>query len=277
MTSYFKKTKLLALFIFIFISAFQLNAQDESWETYLKRVDNYLMEVTVNMDLHFERPYYKNLLIAATKTRNCHKNGFPTASGLEEFYTFSDSIAFKIQKHTKNKLAGIVTYKCIGFDIYYVKDTTNLRKGINEILDKNFAKKRNYLTIRPDKKWTYFNQTLLPKDLSNEFFINHEYLTALAQTGDPLDSAEKINHWFYFNNIKRRSKFMDKVKILNFAVDSVTYRKDKRYPYQAVLSRTDSVHPESISIVTKVLKQLSQRYYGIYEGWEIEAIAKEEN
>jgi len=235
------------------------------------------MEVTVNMDLYFERPYYKNLLIVATKTNDCYKNGFPKEKGLEDFYTFSDSLAFKIQKLTKkNKLAGIITYKCTGFDIYYVKDTTNLRTNLNNVLEKNFSNKKNYIVIKPDKKWRYFSETLLPKDLSNDFFVNHEYLSQLAQSGDALKAPRKIQHWFYFNSFKRRTKFIDKVKTLKFSVDSIAYKKERRYPYQAVISRKDEVSPQSISGITKILKQLSQRSYGKYDGWEMKAILKEE-
>lgn len=276
MASYFKKNSFLLLFIYVLSSSFQLTAQEGSWETYIKKPNRNLMEVTVNMDLYFERPNYKNLLIVATKTKHCYKNGFPKPTGLEDFYTFSDSIAFKIQKRTKNKLAGIVTYKCTGFDIYYVKDTTNLRTSLNKTIENNFSKKNNYLIIKPDKKWTYFNEILLPTDLSNDFFINHEYLTQFAQNGDALDTPRKISHWFYFNNIKRRGKFIDKAKLLNYTIDSVAYKKEKRYPYQAVISRKDSVHPKNISFITKVLKQLSQRYYGTYDGWEMKTILKED-
>ena len=276
MKFYDKKSSYVLLFIFLLSYSFQMFAQEESWETYLKKVDSSLMEVTVNMDLHFERPNYKNLLIVTTKTNDCHKNGFPKEKGLEDFYTFSDSLAFEIQKLTKNKLAGIITYKCRGLDIYYVKDTTNLRTKLNKVIESNFPDKKNYLVINPDKKWTYFNKMLKPTDLSNDFFINHEYLVQLAQSGDALETPRKINHWFYFNNIKKRGKFIEKVKILRYSIDSVTYKKEKRYPYQAVISRKDSVHPKSISTITKVLKHLSQRYYGTYDGWEMETILKED-
>lgn len=276
MTSYFKKSSFLLLFVFSLSFFVQSFAQEDNWETYIKKPSKNLMEVTVNMDLHFERPNYKNLLIVATKTKHCYKNGFPKPTGLEEFYMFSDSLAFKIQKQTKNKLAGIVTYKCTGFDVYYVKDTTNLRDEINTVLERDFSNKTNYLVIKPDKKWTYFSENLLPTDLSNDFFINHEYLTQFAQNGDALNTPRKINHWFYFNRNKRRIKFVEKAKVLNFAIDSVVYKKEKRYPYQAVISRKDSVHPKNISLITKVLKQLSQRYYGKYDGWEMETILKED-
>ncbi len=276
MKFYYKKSSYILLFVFLLIYSFQMLAQEESWETYVKKVETNLMEVTVNMDLYFERPNYKNLLIVATKTKHCYKNGFPKPTGLEGFYTFSDSLAFKIQKQTKNKLAAILTYKCTGFDVYYVKDTTNLRNEINSVLERNFSNKQNYVSIKPDKKWTYFSEILLPTDLSNDFFINQEYLSELAQTGDALDIPRKINHWFYFNNIKKRGKFIEKAKVLRYSIDSVTYKKEKRYPYLAVISRKDSVHPKSISAITKILKKLSQRYYGTYDGWEMEAILKED-
>ena len=259
MKFYYKKSSYILLLVFLFSYSFQMLAQEESWETYIKKAETNLMEVTVNMDLYYERPNYKNLLIVATKTKHCYKNGFPKPIGLEEFYTFSDSLAFKIQKLTKNKLAGILTYKCTGFDIYYVNDTTNLRYEINTVIERNFSNKQNYVIIRPDKKWTYFSETLLPTDLSNDFFINQEYLSQLAQTGDALDQPRIINHWFYFNNSKKRGKFIEKAKILSFSIDSVTYKKEKRYPYQAVISRKDSVHPKSISAITKVLKQLPKK------------------
>ncbi len=278
MRSYFKKSIFLLPFIFLFASSFQLVAQEGTWETYLKKIDNYLMEVTVDMDLYFERPFsYKNLVIIASETKHCYKNGFPKPTGLEEFYTFSDSIALKIQKHTKNKLAGIITYKCTGFDIYYVRDTTSLRSEINTIFEKDFSNKQTYLTIRPDKKWFYFSKKLVPTNLSNEFFVNHEYLTELAQGGDALDTPRKINHWFYFNNIKRRGKFIEKAKVFNYAIDSVVYNKEKRYPYQVLLSKKDSVHPSRISEITAQLLLLSKKYYGKYDGWEMESIEKEEN
>ncbi len=273
MIFYFKKSR-YALLILIAYSL-QTYAQEESWETYVKKVDKHLMEVTVNMDLYFSRPNYKNLLIVATKTRDCYKNGFPKPNGLEDFYTFSDSLAYKIDKLTKNKLAGIITYKCTGFDIYYVKDTTNIRSTLDKTIQRNFAGKKNYLTIKSDRKWQYFSETLLPSDLSNEFFVNHEYLTQLVQSGDALDTPRKINHWFYFNSLKRRTKFIDKSKVLNFSADSLAYKKEKRYPYQVVLSRKDSVAPTNISAITKILRQLSQRYYGKYDGWEMNTILKD--
>ena len=272
MSFYFKKSTIL-----LFLVSFSLfsYAQKESWETYIKKPDLNLMEVTVNIELFFTRPSYKNLLVVATKTKHCFKNGFPKATGLEEFYTFSDSLAYKIEKLTKNKLAGILTYKCTGFDIYYVKDTTNLRKELNQFMEKNFSNRKNYFSLRPDKKWAYFNDHLMPEDLTDDFFINHEYLTEFVRKGDVLETPRKINHWFYFNNLKRRTKFVNKSKILKFSIDSLNYKKEKRYPYQVVMSRKDSVKPKNISTLTFLLKQLSQRYYGTYDGWEMEAILKD--
>ncbi len=273
MTFYFKKSS-VALLLLVGFSLLSF-AQKESWETYIKKANNDLIEVTVNIDLFFTRPNYKNLLVVATETKHCFKNGLPKTKGLEEFYTFSDSLAYKIEKLTKNKLAGILTYNCTGFDIYYVKDTTNLRNELNQSMKKNFSNRKNYLNIRPDKKWAYFIDYLMPNDLSNDFFINHEYLTEFVRKGDALEAPRKINHWFYFNNIKRRTKFVNRTKGMKFSIDSLNYKKEKRYPYQVVISRKDSVNPSNVSSITKKLKLLSQRYYGKYDGWEMEAILKD--
>lgn len=262
-----------SLLIFLLTTAFSaVHAQEQSWETFLKEKDSALMEVTVNMELYFARPNYKNVLIVGTKTDHCYKNGFPKPQGLNDFYTFSDSLAFKLSKLTKHRLAGIITYQCTGFDVYYVKDTINLRNKLDTILLKNFAGKKNYVFLERDKRWAYFAENLLPSDLSNDFFVNHEYLIPFVQNGDDLSTPRTVKHWFNFKNTRRRTKFIDKVKVLNFSIDSVTYKKEKEYPYEVILSRKDYVLPKQISNLTKLLSMLSQRYYGIYDGWETEEI-----
>lgn len=262
-----------SLFFFLLTAWFSLVfAQEQSWETFLKQKDSTLMEVTVNMELYFLRPNYKNVLIVGTKTSHCYKNGFPKPQGLNDFYTFSDSLAYGLSKSTKHRLAGIVTYQCTGFDVYYVKDTTNLRTSLSAIMLQNFSDTKNYIFLESDKRWTYFAENLLPTNLNNDFFINHEYLIPFVQNGDDLSSPRNVNHWFNFNNIRRRTKFIDKVKILNFSIDSLTYKKEKKYPYEVMISRKDSVFPRHISKLTQLLKLLSQRYYGTYDSWEMKEI-----
>jgi len=271
----FKKASYTLLTIILLSNIFQAFSQDESWETYIAQKEKGFMAVTVNMELKFSRPYYKNLLIVGTQTSKCLKNGYPKEEGLKKLYTFSDSIANIINKHTKNKLAGIITYQCAGFDVFYVKDTIGLRSNINTFIKSNYANSKNYLVIEPDKKWAYYQDSLFPKQLSNDFFINHELLSHLFYQGDDFTKPQKIEHWVYFKREKRRQKFIDKIRVLNFKVDSLSFKKGDFMPYEIKISREDKLEPNAIAVLTAMLKNLSSSMYGTYDGWGIVPVAKD--
>lgn len=269
-----KKSNYSLLLIVMLTNIFQSYSQEESWETYIAQKEKGYMAVTVNMELKFSRPYYKNLLIVGTQTSKCLKNGYPKEEGLEDLYTFSDSIANIINKGTKYKLAGIITYQCAGFDVFYVKDTLGLRSNIDSFINKNYAKSKNYLVIEPDKKWVYYQDSLFPKQLSNDFFINHELLSHLFYQGDDFTKPQKIEHWIYFKREKRRQKFINKIQVLNFKVDSLSVKKGDYRPYELKISREDKLDPNSISVLTSMLKNLSNSMYGTYDGWGIKPTIK---
>jgi hypothetical protein len=269
-----KKSNYTVLFIVLLTNIFQSFSQDESWETYIAQKEKGFMAVTVNMELNFSRPYYKNLLIIGTQTSKCLKNGYPKEEGLKKLYTFSDSIANIVNKHTKNRLAGIITYQCAGFDVFYVKDTLDLRSNITSFIKNNYAKSKNYLVIAPDKKWAYYQDSLFPKQLSNDFFINHELLSHLFYQGDNFTKPQKIEHWIYFKREKRRQKFIDKIQALNFKVDSLSFKKGDYTPYEVKILREDKLDPNSIAVLTAMLKNLSNSMYGTYDGWGIKPTLK---
>jgi len=267
-----------------FLLSLTINAQD-NWETYLVKKEKGLMSISVNMDLNVTKPNYKNLLIVGTNTRKCFKNGYPNPDGLEDLYTFSDSVANAIDKVTKSRLAGIITYQCAGLDVFYVKDTLNLRENLDETIHKNFFQTKSYTFIERDKNWDYYDNSLYPKDLSEDFFINQDFLRQLVEEGDDLAEPRELKHWVYFNNPKKRVKFIDEIKKLEFAVDSVNYKKDKKfvdvqnsfyysrvrsYPFEIKISRKDSINPLSISKLTFMLQALTKSLNGKYDGWGFE-------
>jgi len=275
------KFLLISLIIFCSLS---INAQD-NWESYVLNKEKGLMYVSVNMDLNYTKPNYRNLLIVGINTKKCLNNGYPDAEGLEELYVFSDSIANIVDSKTKNRLAGILTYQCTGFDIFYVKDTVGLRSAIHQTIQKNFSQTKNYLVVERDKNWDYYKNTLYPKEYTEDFFINQDFLRQLVEEGDDLTVPRELKHWAYFKNPKKRDKFIEDVKKLEFAIDSVNYKKDKKfldglnslyysrvrtYPYEVKISRKDSINPASISKLTRTLKFLANSLSGKYDGWGFE-------
>lgn len=213
------------------------------------------------------KPNYKNVLVVGTSTRDCRKNGYPDEFGLSKFYMLSDSISSRLNQLTKNRLVGIVTYQCSGFDVYYIKDTVGVKKTLQSYLNYNYAFSKNYFLLKYDKKWRYYQENMIPKDLSDPFFITHEILNQLVIEGDKLQKPRNIKHWVNFRNDRRRKQFLEAAKKMRFAVDSLKVDSKGYYRYRAVLSRNDSIKPEVIVKLSKMMMKFTDAYSGVYHGW----------
>ncbi len=265
----------LKFIIFLFFTISNIYAQ-ENWINYVVKKEKGIMSISVDVNLLNQKPNYKNLLIVGSQfSVGCLKNGFPDEKGLENIYTFSDSTAIIIDKLTKNRLAGIITYQCMGLDVFYVKDTINLRKNLTELYDRSFKNTTNHIYINYDKKWDYYKKNLNPEYYSNDFIIDHQYLTELVYDGDDLSQKRNLTHWFYFNSLKKRTEFVKELKIYKFSIDSLNYKKEKSYPYELQASHEDYINPQSISELTKLLKVIAELSKGQYDGWSTEVVKKE--
>ena len=221
------------------------------------------------------KPNYKNLLIVGTRFKSCLKNGFPKEEGLDKLYAYSDSTSAVINKSTKNRLVGIITYQCIGFDVYYVKDTLDIRTNLNKLIQENFSVPDAYIDIKKDKSWNYYYDFLYPKNLSLEFLFNQDYLRDLVLQGDDLKGLRKVDHWLYFPGVNLRNTAGERLKELDFSLDAIDYKKDSKIPYELKISRNDSINPESIERLTTFLRVLCASQKGQYDGWSTEVKALE--
>lgn len=258
---------LAAFLIFTYLTGFAQNP-NEDWVTYVLQKEKGPMVITTNLYYKFMgRPNYKNLLIVGTNTRDCKKNGYPDELGLSKFYMLSDSIANKLDQLTKNRLVGIVTYQCSGFDVYYLKDTVGVKNTIQSYLDYNYALSKNYLLLTYDKKWRHYQENLVPKDISDTFFITHEFINELVVEGDNLKQPREIKHWVNFRNEKKRQRFIEEAKKLRFAVDSLKVDRKGYYRFRAVLSRNDSIKPTIMVNLSRLMMKFTEAYSGVYNGW----------
>lgn len=261
--------KLNLLFsILIFFTAKTMDAQDD-WMSYISEKNKGFMALTVNLRYDIVKPNYKNLVLVGRNTNNCHKNGYPNEQGLQELFTFSDTIAQVLNRTVKNRLVGVLTYQCTGFDVFYVKDTTNVRTALQTVIDRDFDIGRDYIFISRDKRWKYFKENLFPKNLSEDFFINQELLTGLFYDGYDLNETYNLMHWFYFRKEKQRDKFVDKIKVINVKIDSLNTIKDSKFPYEVQLSRKDTLQPAFIDELTRTFSIIADNYGGYYDGWGI--------
>lgn len=268
------KSILSAFFFFAALTVYSQNTK-EDWVTHINKKEKGFMSVLVNLQYDYAKPNYKNILIVGTHTNKCFTNGYPKPKGLEDIYTFSDSIATIVNRLTKNRLVGILTYQCTGFDIYYVKDTVHVRNDIQQFLTKNYKQSKNYFVLERDKKWMYYKENLLPKDWADDYFLNHEFLSQLVAEGGDLTIARKVNYWINFKKEKKRQRFITKIKEFNFTIDSSILKKDAKLPYQLQISRKDKITPSEISKLTTLVKLLAASFSGVYDGWGAELVLKE--
>ena len=237
------------------------------WVEYVLIRDKGVMSVSLDLSLDLNKPNYKNLVVVGGKFNKCMKNGFPKEEILEHLYRFSDSVAVSLDKLTANRLVGFMTYQCMAFDIFYVKDTIGLRTEIEKQFNENFSQIKTYIEIKRDKSWGYYGNYLYPRDFSSEFLIDQQYLHDLVLQGDDLKGLRKVNHWFYFKSVKKRNVFGERLKKLKFSLDAIAYKKDRAYPYELTVSRQDSINPVSVYQITSMLQVLSGSMGAQYDGW----------
>jgi hypothetical protein len=264
----------ISLAFFIFIASLSMHAQDE-WIDYVVAKDTGVLSVSMDLKYYVQKPNYKNLLIVGTEFKPCMKNGFPEPDSLDGLFSFSDSTAAVINRVTRNELVGILTYKCLAFDVYYVKDTLGIRENLGTMMQRGFENSELYLTLKRDRNWDYYFTNLLPVNLSEDFLIDHEYLNNLVLLGDDLQGLRKVRHWIYFKNLKQRIKMSEKLESLKFSLDSIKYNRERLFPYELQVSRMDSITPKKVSELTRLMKVLSQVYQARYDGWGTEVIPKE--
>ncbi len=258
----------ISLFVLFFVFSYSKSFSQGEWAEYLITKDKNLMSIQVDMEFDYNKPNYKTLLIIGTKFKGCLKNGFPNEEGLKELYTFSDSTEFVLNKMTKNKLVGVVTYRCVGLDIYYIKDTINIRKNLKNLYSREFiGSTQNYIYIEKDKNRKYYYTNLFPPDLSSDYFLDQEYLLELAKAGDKLDDKRIVTHWAYFKNEKKRQRFKKNIKALDYKIDSVYTNTEDKYPYQIEFSNNNLVDPKSIIDQTNMIKVILGSNSSIYGGW----------
>jgi len=270
------KALITNIVLILFMSSTSEMLAQEDWIDYVIMKDKGVMSVSLDLNLDLNKPNYRNLVVAGAKFKKCRKNGFPADDSLNDVYAFSDSVAIAIDKITSKRLVAFLTYQCMAFDVYYVKDTMGLRDEITASLEEKFKPSLTYIDIKKDKNWEYYKNYLYPRDFSSEFLVDQNYLHDLVLQGDDLKGERLVNHWIYFKSVKKRNEFGSKVKKLEFSLDSIAYKRERSFPYELNISRKDSIDPVSIYRLTSMLRVLSSSMLGQYDGWSTEIKSQNE-
>jgi hypothetical protein len=265
--------KSLSIF-FMLITSFAFSQSD--WINYVIKEDNRLIVVTVDLQYDQFKPDLKYLvLVGSTIRRHCQKNGYPDQTGIEKADQFSNTIDSVIAVTTDFRKVAMLSYFCKIYDIYYVKDTAQLKNRIASSLKRKFPGKKHSIGFEKDKNWKFYYRSLFPKVFTEEYIIDHEIITQLVMNGDKLEKKRDVRHWLYFDRKEQRSYFIQKIKHLGYKADSLNYIKDLKYPYELMIRKNEFVDPVSVSATTKTLTLLVRMNHGIYDRWDSEVVIEE--
>ena len=87
--------------------------------------------------------------------------------------------------------------------------------------------------------------------------------------GVDLSKKQKVTHFLHFKKERNRKSFLEKIKTIDFNVDSLNFNKEKDFPYELQMHREDELYPTFMAELTKVLNSFALINKGYYDGWAI--------
>jgi uncharacterized protein (TIGR01619 family) len=261
--------KRIILIISLFISAADLFAQEENWDTYLAQYEKGPGSTVLNMDIKKIAPdkTLPFLFSAGVKFTNC-KDGLPSPDEFTVLNRISDSITALINGLVRNTLVGTFTYQCERRDYFYVPDTAGLRLKVTALILKYFQGYTPAFNVKTDKEWEAYLDFLYPSEEIMEYMKNEKVLSHLEKAGDKLDKPRQVDHWIYFKNENDRNCFIQYATRQNFKIEAKEKANNADFPLKLQMSRTDRVDLTSISKITLELEKEAKKCNGDYDGWE---------
>lgn len=193
--------KTLLLFLATSFGAFFAIAQQKSWDTYSKSIDNDNLVIRVNSSLYDVEPLTEApFLVKITHGYAGRGAGkLPTRTEAATLVRIQDVTKQLISKKTNCYLAGTAAHnnKC---EIYfYVKDTTGLRALVQRQY-KALRYKKYDIDIKSDNKWEGYFTVLYPGEEQRQMIYYKRVVARLLKSGDKLRKPHKVTHWAYFKN-----------------------------------------------------------------------------
>lgn len=256
---------------FLLLISFPLFAQkSEDWDVYLAEYEKGAGSTLINMAAKQAAPN-KDLpfiVITGVTFKGCTNDGFPSKQQFNELYRIADSVKSIIINTTRFLAVGTFTYQCQRLDYYYVNDTSSIRLKLNTLYNGAFPSYLPYINIKEDKSWEGYLTFLYPNEETMEYMSNQKIVSKLQEAGDNLEKARKVDHWLYFKSDSDRNCILPYLEKAKFKVELKEKIKDFAYPFKLHISRTDKIDINSITEVTRKLREKVKSCNGDYNGWE---------
>ncbi|MBL7746017.1 MAG: DUF695 domain-containing protein [Chitinophagaceae bacterium] len=242
----------------------------ENWDTYMAQYEKKAGSVLLNMSLKQVAPLrqYPYLVVTGVRFKDCPTGGFPSKREFNTLYKISDSVKSIVDRATPNIITGTFTFQCERLDYFYVKDTSWIRKWLNNMYQQRFPGYTPYINIKADTGWAAYLDFLYPNEETLDYMGNQKVLLALQRAGDKLERARTVDHWAYFKTDADRTCFINYALKNKFVITARDTIDDAGHPFSLYFSRTDKIDLPSISKITLELRRQVAKCNGDYSGWE---------
>ncbi|MCU0468300.1 MAG: DUF695 domain-containing protein [Arcicella sp.] len=259
------------IFFFILISQ-KLSAQttNEIWDNYMATFENKPGSIVVRMDLINLAPLkeYKFILITGITYESKSPDGLPDKETLSAIQKVGDELQQTIAISLKEVYVGSFTYNNERLEYFYLQDTVGAREILKSFYKSKYDKLKTYINIRNDSDWKAYKEFLYPNEETLNYMADSKVVFSLIESGDKLTKARKVDHFSYFKSKKDAEQFKDNIQKVGYRIEKIDKNSDSAYPYSVLFWKEQNVDLNSISQITTVLREISKRCNGEYDGWE---------
>lgn len=261
--------KLFNIICLFFFSSMCLQAQNETWETYVQQYQNGPAGITVRMDLieYVPIPEYPYILIVDNVFTDKRTDGFPSDDEFQKLTKLSVEVIELLAKKVDYIYAGSFTYNGNSIDYIYLNKTDNIEEIVKAFYAKNYPERRLEISIKEDAQWGEYLNYLFPKENIVDYLADKKVIGNLIASGDNGTIPRRIDHWIYFKSKEDLHNFGDEIQKFDFYVSEINDSDNSDWPIELVIYRNDKADMQAISEITNILRKMAKDYNGQYEGW----------
>jgi regulator of RNase E activity RraB len=246
----------------------------EHWEVYFSENEGQAMSILVDMDIteEIEVEAYPVAMIVRLAYKNQEVNGFPTSEEAQIMDQLEDQLIEQMEKHSAITPGRITSNGTREYVYYAQRNIDHLLLGICEQLFTPKGYTFDIIELQEEEPWDFYFNALYPTPYEQQHIGNQWVIDQLEQHGNRAEVPREITHLIYFRDTKGMKKFLKAVKKEGFVPDTDSKEVNEEGYYTCLINHTDAVELPIINSVTDYLITLSEKYEGIYDGWETSVI-----
>lgn len=244
------------------------SAAPDEWDFYPAKINEAPASVMVNFWFDEKAPMkgFGHLLWVFVEMDAPGEHGMGLAAEAEATGPLEDALSAHVQESLEAHYVARIRGEG-DWQLYFYGPRSD---GFEEAVDafmKQYPGRTYAAGDQADPDWEVFRTVLFPGEERLQWILDNRVVEALAEQGDPLTEARRVDHWIYFEDRAARDQFEAAAKAAGFGVqDGGEPNDDGHLGIQ--IHREDFVDIERIHAVVMELKALATRHRGDYDGWE---------